>query len=241
MKDLIDRLTTYGDRGASMVEYALLVSLISVVSVTAVAMVGHRTEETFDNMAVALGSEAPTGQGEEAGPGSGPGAGNPDDYDPDYPGDPDPDDPDNPDDPGQGGDETGDPAGNDPTGQGSKVEILDTSAELTEWRGNQGTWSALVTFANDWDHDQELTVEVTPMDSESGAQPTTTLTVKVASRAQSILALEDHQLSRKGKDFNGIVAVEVRVVSVTTNDADGQPMTYTFDEEPSTTVDHPTP
>lgn len=213
-----------------MVEYALQVSLISVVSDTAVAMVGHRTEETFDNVAVALGSEAPAGQSEEAGPGSGPAAGNPDDYDPDYPGDP-----------GQGGDETGDPAGSDPTGQGSKVEILDTSAEFTEWKGNQGTWSALVTFANDWDHDQELTVEVTPMDSQSGAQPTTTLTAKVASGVQSILALEDHQLSRKGKDFNGIVAVEVRVVSVTTNDAGGQPVTYTFDEEPSTTVDHPTP
>ena len=41
------RLSANSERGATMFEYALIVSLIAVIAITAVAVVGIRVEETF--------------------------------------------------------------------------------------------------------------------------------------------------------------------------------------------------
>ncbi|MCO6502361.1 MAG: Flp family type IVb pilin, partial [Acidimicrobiales bacterium] len=42
------------ERGASMVEYALLIVLIALISLPAVGMVGDRTEKTMTTVAEAL-------------------------------------------------------------------------------------------------------------------------------------------------------------------------------------------
>ena len=233
MKGLMERLETHRERGATMIEYALLVSQIAVVSVSTVTMVGHRTGDTFNNMAVALGSDASDSDSDVSTPDD-PGADDPgDDYDPDDPDDGGGDD-DEQDDPGSG-------PGEDDAAQGATVEILDTSAELTSWKGNRGTWTASVPFANAWDHDQELTVEVTQIDSNEGRQVATTVTIEVTAGGSSVLKVVDNNLSRNGRTYNDIAAVEIRVIAVQTNDANGQPVTYPLDDGPTTTVSHPIP
>jgi Flp pilus assembly pilin Flp len=49
------------DRGASMVEYGLIVAVIALMSISAVTLLGHKTESTFTTAATALAS----GQGSE--------------------------------------------------------------------------------------------------------------------------------------------------------------------------------
>jgi pilus assembly protein Flp/PilA len=43
------------DRGASLVEYALLVALIAIVCISAVALLGTNASSTFDSTATSLG------------------------------------------------------------------------------------------------------------------------------------------------------------------------------------------
>jgi pilus assembly protein Flp/PilA len=42
------------DRGASMVEYALLVALIAVVCITAIRFLGNKSEESFSKTGSAI-------------------------------------------------------------------------------------------------------------------------------------------------------------------------------------------
>lgn len=44
------------DRGASMVEYALLVVLIAIVAIVAISLVGQEASEAFDTVASSLGT-----------------------------------------------------------------------------------------------------------------------------------------------------------------------------------------
>lgn len=60
------------DRGATIVEYALLIALISVVAVGALSMLGSSVSATFDEMAESVDMGATTGP-----PGPGPGGGGP--------------------------------------------------------------------------------------------------------------------------------------------------------------------
>jgi pilus assembly protein Flp/PilA len=46
--------TTTSERGASLVEYALLVALIAVVVIGAVTLLGNTTETTFSNVSDSL-------------------------------------------------------------------------------------------------------------------------------------------------------------------------------------------
>lgn len=49
------KLHRSGDRGASLVEYALLVALIAVVCVVAVMVFGSSTSQSFSNTASRIG------------------------------------------------------------------------------------------------------------------------------------------------------------------------------------------
>lgn len=61
------------DRGASMVEYGLMVALVAVISVPAISMAGERTGDTFDTVgeALAAGELAPA-DGDQGEPDDGP-------------------------------------------------------------------------------------------------------------------------------------------------------------------------
>lgn len=56
------------DRGASMVEYGLIVALVAVMALTALTLLGRRTESTFTTVAVAMDSSTTPG-GSSQGPG----------------------------------------------------------------------------------------------------------------------------------------------------------------------------
>jgi pilus assembly protein Flp/PilA len=43
------------DRGASLVEYALLVALIAIVCIAAITMLGSNSSEKFDTVASSIG------------------------------------------------------------------------------------------------------------------------------------------------------------------------------------------
>lgn len=44
------------DRGASMVEYALLVVLIAIIAIVAIRLAGNQVASTFDTIASSLGA-----------------------------------------------------------------------------------------------------------------------------------------------------------------------------------------
>jgi pilus assembly protein Flp/PilA len=44
------------ERGASLVEYALLVALIAAAAITAITTLGTNTSNRFDNIATAIGN-----------------------------------------------------------------------------------------------------------------------------------------------------------------------------------------
>ncbi|MCP5029193.1 MAG: Flp family type IVb pilin [Actinomycetia bacterium] len=50
------RFNVEDDRGASLVEYALLVALIAVVCIAAVSLLGSNASEKFDSIADTVGS-----------------------------------------------------------------------------------------------------------------------------------------------------------------------------------------
>ena len=68
MKTFLSRFIG-SDRGASMVEYGLMVALVAVISVPAVSMVGHGTESTFNNIGESLAAGEGGGAGSESAPG----------------------------------------------------------------------------------------------------------------------------------------------------------------------------
>jgi pilus assembly protein Flp/PilA len=48
--------TCFGERGASLVEYALLVALIALVCIGAITLLGGHTNSQFSNIGSAVGS-----------------------------------------------------------------------------------------------------------------------------------------------------------------------------------------
>jgi pilus assembly protein Flp/PilA len=51
----------FDDRGASMVEYGLLVALIAIVALSAISMTGNKTKDQFTVIAAGLDGQAPSG------------------------------------------------------------------------------------------------------------------------------------------------------------------------------------
>jgi pilus assembly protein Flp/PilA len=65
MKTFFNRFAG-SDRGASMVEYGLMVALVALIAIPAVAMVGHETEDTFNNVAESLAAGEGGDNGDES-------------------------------------------------------------------------------------------------------------------------------------------------------------------------------
>ncbi len=248
----------HADRGASMVEYGLLVSLLSVVAFTGISMVGHKTEDTFDIVAQGLDGQVVESIGvpeDEAAEGE-----TAEEEVVDESGDPD--SPSDGGDDSSGGDDSGgsvppggDDAGGDVSGEdpvekepvvetktnGSETAISSSGSELISWKadkkGGKGDWAATFDFQNEWSQDQYLTVHVSVTD-EKGKTRTTKTTVFVPAGKSATYSVTDNDITVKDDNVTGVVSVNVKVVSVTTNDGSGQPVSYDVDG-PSSTVEMP--
>jgi Flp pilus assembly pilin Flp len=143
------------DRGATIVEYALLLALIAVVSIGALSFLGRSASESFEDAAgsIGIGDDADPGGGDGPGPGPGggdgpgPGPGGGDGPGPgggDGPGPGGPDGPGAPggDDEGVGGEEIENPEENEPPA--ASTEFADWSANRS---GNSHNWTSNVTLS----------------------------------------------------------------------------------------------
>ena len=150
------------DRGATMVEYSLLVAVISMISFSAVTLVGDSTEDAFTEAAAGLDHVSGGGGSVESN------AGDPSD--------------------GAGGDggtattttttppspTTTQPPPTTTTTQAptfdaeTDLTVEGATSELTSWqttkKGGKGDWKASFGYSNDWGSDQYLTFEVTYVD-----------------------------------------------------------------------------
>jgi Flp pilus assembly pilin Flp len=160
MKTFLKRFAG-SDRGASMVEYGLMVALVAIIAVPAASMAGHKTEASFNTIAESLASEEVPGE-EESTPGDDddtpapgddddtpapgddddtPGPGDDDDDDTPAPGDDDDDTPapgdDDDDTPAPGDDDDDTPApgddDDDTPAPGSEAVVSSTDASFTWW------------------------------------------------------------------------------------------------------------
>jgi Flp pilus assembly pilin Flp len=244
MKTFLNRFAG-SDRGASMVEYGLMVALIAVIAIPAIAMVGHRTEDTFNVVGESLaagdggngGNETPApGGNDDDSPAPG------DDDDSPAPGDDDDspapgDDDDSP----APGDIDDDPSVAEP---GSEAVVTSTDSSLFWWnntkQGGNGAWKAAVHYQNDHNRHQYLTLEVTRTDNKGKTTTSSVNGFYVPANGNATYEVWDNNLKlHKGKT-TGVLSVDVKVVSVTTADENWQPVTYPQYNK-STTVDAPTP
>jgi Flp pilus assembly pilin Flp len=252
-----------------MVEYALLVSLIAIVSITAANAMGSATSDKFDTVAVSLGSsddaDSPGDSGAPEDPHDPSPPGDP--HDPDETGDPhdldetgdphDPGDPADPADPGDPGDpadpadpvDPGDPADEDtepveePVVPGSTVANTSTDSDFYWWNstkhGGEGAWKASASYQNDWIRHQYLTLEVTRVDDKGGETTTTVNSFYVPAGGSATYELWDNALKVHKGKATGTVSVSVKVVAIQTSDEDWNTVSYTT-EGPSTVVAAPT-
>jgi Flp pilus assembly pilin Flp len=233
-----------GDRGASMVEYGLLVSVLAVMALSAVTLVGDNTEDKFTTVAEALAdddssdpdqndesagesddSNGPGGADDSAGPGG--------DDDDDSAG-PGGDDDDELDQQGPGDDDDVEEEEEEATGPPSNP--LGTSSDFTWWNntkhGGNGAWKASVTYGNETDRHQYLTLEVTSID-EKGRKTTTTVNgFYVAANGSADFSQWDNALKDHKGRVTGVVEVEVKVTKIATSDQDWQPFSYDVDDDP---------
>lgn len=234
------------DRGASMVEYALLVAIIAVLSVPAMAMAGRGTERTMTTVAEAL--EQPGHGGPVSGvPGDTGNPGNPGGTDDSGNGG-DTGNPGNPgggDDPGNGGN-PGNPGGNDDPGNGGGAdegpasttadwEIGEPSATLEKTASQNHWWTATLPLVNGGTEDLVFKIVVTTVDDD-GKTVSKTLEVVVPAGQQLDFKTDDLKMQdHKNKGLNGIMSVLLEVSSVTTAAGDPAP----GPSSGTITVDHP--
>lgn len=242
MKAFLNRFVG-SDRGASMVEYGLMVALVAVLAVPAISMVGHETEDTFNTVAESLAAGDGGGSGDEA---SAPG----DDGDSPAPGGDDdaPAPGDDDDSPAPGDDDDSPAPGDDDDSPaadpGSEAVVSSTNSSFDKWtktkHGGEGAWRSVVEYQNDHKRHQYLTLEITRTDHKGKTTTSRVNGFEVPADGKATYELGDNNLKlHKGKT-TGVVSVEVKVVSVTTADETGQSVTYPQDNN-STTVEAPKP
>jgi len=255
------------ERGASMVEYSLLVALIGIVSLVAAGGVGQATEDQFDVIAAGLGDngensdqavEEESGDNEEETPEGDEDADDPqgghdeDPADPDYededPADPDGEDPVDPQDEDEdqegvpGDDEEDTEPTEEPVVPGSVVADAGSSGSYYWWNdskhGGEGAWKASVKYQNDWIRHQYLTLEVTRVDGHGNRSSTTVNSFYVPAQGTSNYDSWDNALRLHKGDFSGVLAVEVKVVAIQTSDERWATVSYTTDG-PTTVITPP--
>jgi hypothetical protein len=212
------------------------------MALSAVTLVGDNTEDKFTTVAEALAdddssdpdqndesagesddSNGPGGADDSAGPGgdddsAGPGGDDDDELDQQGPGDDD------------------DVEEEEEEATGPPSNPLGTSSDFTWWNntkhGGNGAWKASVTYGNETDRHQYLTLEVTSID-EKGRKTTTTVNgFYVAANGSADFSQWDNALKDHKGRVTGVVEVEVKVTKIATSDQDWQPFSYDVDDDP---------
>ncbi|GIU92136.1 MAG: hypothetical protein KatS3mg011_1042 [Acidimicrobiia bacterium] len=210
------------ERGATMAEYGLMVGVIALLALIGVMLVGANTAESFDAAAESL--DATPGELANL-----PGGGAED---------------------GSSGSSSGDatttttlstttttsaPAPTTtttlpPDPQDSSPTVEGSGSELSSWKptrnGGTGKWTASVTYGNDWINPQYLTLEVTTTDHKGKRKTVTVKGFYVPANGRADFRYPDNDLSKNRNTVKGVLKVEVRVVAVSTTDADGRPVEY---------------
>jgi Flp pilus assembly pilin Flp len=243
-----------------MVEYGLMVALVALMAFSAVQMLGHRTEDSFTTAAEAL-DEGTTAGGDgsvaaapssnddtSSGGGSEDTQGSPTTTTPttapsDTFGEQ-----------GGGGTTTTTlpptttttaPAPTTTTTQPTPTTaaVTGTASSFTWWNpdkhGGEGAWKASVSFNNDTNRHQYLTLQVVQVNDKG---TTTTITVNdfyVPANGKSTFDQWDNAYSLTNGKEKGIVSVSVKVVSVRTSDANWQTLTYQTPNSTPTVVNVP--
>ena len=220
-----------------MVEYGLIVGVISLMSLSAVTLMGDATGESFDKVTVAIENDSGGGSVESSSGGSG--------------------------DQGGGGDTgsatttTTTPATTTTTPETTTttapetttttmanpegtVQSGSTSSSLDSWDRGRGEWTASVEYSNDFSQDQYLTLVITETD-DKGRTTTTTVTGFLVPAGST--ATYDHagnSLREQRNGYKGVLEVQVEVVSATTANGDQGDVTYQVSNQVST-ISAPTP
>lgn len=222
-----------------MVEYGLIVGVISLMSLSAVTLLGDTTGESFDAVTEALDNSANGEAAESSGGESSQGGGG---------------------DTGSGATTTttapptttttmpptttttAPPAPTTTTApdpQGT-VEAGSTSATVDSWKRNRGDWTASVEYSNEFGQDQYLTLVVTATDDKGRTTTTTVHGFVVPAGGTATFDHGGNDLRKKRSGYTGVLEVEIEVVSITTTDGNSQEVTYQVDDQVST-VSAPTP
>ncbi|MGA7228316.1 MAG: Flp family type IVb pilin [Acidimicrobiia bacterium] len=228
---VLAQMKRLSERGASMVEYGLLVALIAIVGLASISMVGDKTDDQFTTIAQGLssldggGSSELSGQsGEDLGGGGSGGSG------------------------GGATTTTTTPPTTTTTVpptttstiaptttttvvvQPTSPTTTGTSSELYEWNstkhGGEGFWKASVTYQNDWSQPQYLTLEVTRTDEKGKTETITVEDFPVDATSSATYDLEDNEITVKNKKTSGVMTVDVKVTSIRTRDQNGATVTY---------------
>ena len=239
LKDNIGR-----DRGASMVEYGLLVAVIALVALSAVTLLGDKTDETFTTIAGSLednGSAlAPGNSGNESDQNGGDQNG----------GDQNGQQGENDDDEGADGGSNDDANGGDQDqdqdqeaeeeeeeaeAQPAGPNATGTSSALYWWDSNatKGQWKADVSYRNDTNRHQYLTLEVTQIDDKGKTTKSTVTGFYVGAGSSSTYTLWSNDINKNNKNVKGVVEVQVKVLSVLTSDENWQTYSYPVNGSPA--------
>lgn len=258
------------ERGAGMVEYALITALIALMSFSAVTLLGEETSGTFDEVSTALenaggpgGSSGSVAVGSEGSDGSG----------------------------GSGATTstttpaatttsapatttttlpatttttaqatttttapatttttaapTGGSGGGTPGGSRPTAQSTGTKSAFYWWNadkhGGEGAWTASTTYQNSTDRHQYLDLLVTRVDDKG---KTTTLEVKgfyVPANGSTTYTLWDNSLDVHKDNVKGTVEVRIDVTSVTTSDENWKSFSYQVDPNPVSVLAPDTP
>lgn len=120
------------------------------------------------------------------------------------------------------------------------VTTGDVSSTLTSWKGNHGEWTASVDYSNEWGQDQYLTLEITQIDDEGNITTHTVDGFPVPAGSNARFDYEGNAIRQRRGGIKGVVSVTVEVTSVTTTDESSQPVTYPVSGQVAT-IGAPTP
>lgn len=217
-----------------MVEYGLIVGVISLMSLSAMTLLGDRTSDSFDKVAAALddgSATAPVESGSEGGTGGGPGD--------------------------SATTTTTAPSATTTTTMAptttttaptttttispeGTLEAGSSSATVTSWKKNKGYWDASVDYSNDWEYDQHLTLLVTEIDHKGNTKTITVEDFPVPAGGKATFNHADNLLRKKKGGYTGVVEVKIEVVQITTMNQGFDEVSYDVTGE-VTTIEAPTP
>jgi Flp pilus assembly pilin Flp len=212
-----------------MVEYGLITALVSLLSFSAVTLLGDNTEESFDDVTAAFdssggGGEVVTTPGDESVPGDG--GASPTTTSTTTP---------------ATTTTTTAPAATTTTApttttttvpeEGGDTAVPTSSgSEISVWtatkNGGNGTWAASVDFGNDWSSDQILTLKVTTIDHKGKKKTTTVEGFQVPAGGVATFTHDDNTLKVNKGNVTGIMEIQVEVVSITTWNHAGEQVAY---------------